>query len=244
MENEWINYQVGTQNFKGILVYDKNRPLPLPTVIVAHAWKGQDDFARKKAQFLAELGYAAFAVDLYGDGKTVETNEDAAAMMMPLFIERKNLRERIGAAYETITRHEIVLKEKVGAIGFCFGGLAVLELLRSGAKLKGVVSFHGLLGNRLGENKAKIAPAASRLHGSLLILHGYQDPLVNQEDIIAVQKEFSDANVDWQMHIYGSAAHAFTNPLANDRKNGMVYDSTSERRSLQAMNNFFSEVFQ
>jgi dienelactone hydrolase len=244
MAKESIDYESNGEKFRGYFAYDEKVKKKRPAVIVAHAWRGQDDFARKKAEFLSELGYVGFAADLYGNGKTVETNDEAAELMTPLFIDRKTLRDRIVAAYHVAAKHEQVDSEKIGAIGFCFGGLTVIELIRSGVNLKGVVSFHGLLGNVLGKHKAKMVTPASKMHGSLLILHGYQDPMVSKEDIDNTQREFSNAKVDWQMHIYGEASHAFTNPIANDPQSGMLYHPRSEQRSLQAMQNFFNEVFE
>lgn len=243
MAGEWIDYQSEGKNFRGYLAYDETDASHRPAVIIAHAWKGQDDFARDKAEFLAELGYVGFAADLYGDGISVETNDEAGAMMAPLFIDRNTLRNRIVAAYNTVAEHERVDAERMGAMGFCFGGLTVIELQRSGVNLKGVVSFHGLLGDTLGDIKAQTVPSADKLYGSLLILHGYRDPLVSKEDIDNAQKEFSKADIDWQMHIYGDASHAFTNPNANEPDSGLLYHQKTEQRSLLTMRNFFSEVF-
>lgn len=244
MKTEWIDYESGGKRFKGYLAHNEKLKNKKPAIVIAHAWRGQDDFARKKAEFLAELGYVGFAADLYGDGLSVDTNEQAAQLMMPLFLDRKELRERIVAAYQAAAGLSLVDPDKMGAIGFCFGGLTVIELLRSGVRLKGVVSFHGLLGYSLGENKAVPFPAAKKLHGSLLILHGYRDPMVSREDIESTQAEFSHAKVDWQMHIYGDASHAFTNPLADEPESGLIYHPRTEQRSIQTMRNFFSEVFE
>lgn len=243
LKTEWVEYQLDGKNFRGYLAYNENTTKPRPTVVVAHAWMGQDAFARQKAELLAELGYVGFAVDIYGDGKCVNSSEDAATLMMPLFIDRDTLRKRIVAGYKTAGEQMMADPAKMGAIGFCFGGLSVIELLRSGVFLKGVVSFHGLLGNALGSTKAHAVPAAQKLHGSLLILHGHKDPLVSKEDIDLAQKEFTKAEIDWQMHIYGKATHAFTNPAADDPESGMMYHPKSEQRALLTMKNFFAEVF-
>lgn len=244
MKKETIDYTCKGKRFRGYLVYNQEDTTPKPCVIIAHAWKGLDAFAKQKAEFLAELGYVAFAADLYGEGKNASTNEDAWELMHPLFINRKELRDRISAAYETVSALECVDRTMIGAIGFCFGGMTVLELLRSGLKLRGIVSFHGLLGNALGEDTAKETPAAPYLHGSVLLLHGHQDPMVSPEDIASIQKELSDARIDWQMHTYGQAAHAFTNPQANDPQSGLMYHPKSEQRSFETMKRFFEEVFE
>lgn len=244
MHSETIAYTCGDSTFKGHLAYDQTSSTPRPVVIVAHAWKGQDDFAREKAEMLAKLGYVGFAADLYGDGKTVESNDEAMAMMSPLFVDRKTLRERIVSAYQTVAKLDIVDETKVGAIGFCFGGLTVIELLRSGVPLRGVVSFHGLLGDTVGDLKAISEPTSEKIQGSLLILHGHKDPLVSTEDIIDIQQDMINRQVDWQMYQYGNASHAFTNPHANDPEMGLLYHAVTEKRSLQAMRNFFNEVFE
>lgn len=239
-----MKYEAEGVYCKGYAVFPNETSSPRPCVVIAHAWRGLDAFARSKAQHLAELGYVGFAADLYGDGKCVESNDEAAALMMPLFMNRKTLRGRIVAAYRAAAGEPGVNKNNMGAIGFCFGGLTVIELLRSGVSLKGVISFHGLLGDTLGDDKAHLAPPAAKMHGSMLILHGYRDPLVSQQDILNMQKELTDANVDWQMHIYGNAMHAFTNPHADDTTLGLLYEPSAEKRSMQTMTNFFEEVFE
>lgn len=243
MITKTLEYQCNgsKSNHKGFLAYEKEGMIR-PAVLVAHAWRGQDDFARSKAEDLAKLGYIALAVDMYGNGLTV-SNEEAPKMMMPLFINRKTLRSRIVTAYKALLQQPNVDKERIGAIGFCFGGLTVLELSRSGEHLKGVVSFHGLLGYQLQEAKADVVVPASNRTGAVLILHGYKDPMVSVTDITDMQKELSEAKLDWQMHIYGNAVHAFTNPQAQEAENGMLYNATAERRSWQTMKLFFEEVF-
>lgn len=244
MKKEWIDYSVDGRFYRGYLVYDGKTTEPRPLVIVSHAWMGQDSFARKKADFLAELGYAGFALDLYGEGIEVESSREAAELMMPLFAQRQELQKRIKKAYEVAANHPICDRKNIGSIGFCFGGLAALELLRSGVLLKGTVGFHALLGDRLGDTAAQRAVKAEQMHGSLLILHGYKDPLVSASDIAEIQKEFSNAHVDWQMHIYGDASHAFTNPEAKDPLSGLIYHPKTEQRALQSMRSFFAEVFE
>ncbi|MGA8165273.1 MAG: dienelactone hydrolase family protein [Waddliaceae bacterium] len=243
MHSEFVKYSSHDLSLHGYLAYDDRDKEQRPAILIAHAWKGQDEFAREKARMLADLGYVGFAVDVYGNGQCVESAEEAKELMIPLFIDRKALRERIAAAFQVLSTHHIVDSSKIGAIGFCFGGLTVIELLKSGAELNGVVSFHGLLGDSLGEIQAQTLPPAEHLHGSLLILHGYRDPMVSQDDIVKTQTEFSKANVDWQMHLFGKAFHAFTSPEANEPESGLLYDSKAERRSLFMMRHFFEEAF-
>lgn len=243
MITETITYECKGVALKGHIVYSGEASAKRPAVIVAHAWRGQDDFARERAHELAELGYVGFAADLYGDGKTAQTDEEALKLMLPLFLDRSLLRERINAAFDVLKSHPYVDAAEIGAIGFCFGGLTVIELLRSGADVAGVVSFHGVLGDKLGEHKATLAPNAKKIEGSLLILHGHDDPLSSAEDICHIQDEFTLAKVDWQMNIYGHTMHAFTNPQAHDLKNGLVFEAIANMRSWREMCNFFEEIF-
>jgi dienelactone hydrolase len=243
MKSKIVDYQCDGVSFKGQVFDSGEAKEKRPVVLVAHAWKGCDSFALNKAQMLADAGYIGFALDLYGDGKVVETNEEALELMMPLFLDRKVLRKRIVAGYHAAQTLEGVDSEKMGAIGFCFGGASVIELLRSGVDLNGVVSFHGLLGNKLGDQQATTAPTAERYSGSLLILHGYQDPMVSNDDIHSIQNELNKKISDWQMHIYGSATHAFTNPEANDQDSGLLFHAQSEQRAIGSMHEFLKEVF-
>lgn len=241
MNREEINYKCGETSCRGYYVYNEIVQEQRPGILLAHAWRGQDDFVREKADSLARLGYVAFAADLYGEGKTAETNEEAEALMVPLFLNRQLLRDRITAAYDTLKQQSYVNKKKIGALGFCFGGLVTIELLRSGADIAGAVSFHGLLGDTLGDHKAETVANANSIKGALLLLHGNDDPMVSDEDIKAIDQEMTAAGVDWQMHTYGKTQHAFTVPEANDPERGTVYNEKAAKRSWQAMQNFFNE---
>lgn len=243
MERHTIEYQSNGTTCKGFLVHNEIVREPRPGILIVHAWKGQDEFARTKAEELARLGFVAFAADIYGEGQQAETDEQAGQLMMPFFKDRQLLRDRINAAYDTLKKQELVDKKNIGAIGFCFGGLTVIELLRSGANIKGAVSFHGVLGNKIGDVSADPAPNAEKMKGSLLILHGNDDPLVSDEDIKNIQSEFTEAKVDWEMIVYGHTAHAFTNPQAKDSSSGLVFNQTASDRSWLAMKNFFNEIF-
>lgn len=241
MQKEILTYEIDGKSYVGYLVRPDHLEDKSPIILVAHAWKGQDDFARQKAQALAELGYIGFAIDLYGEGQCVQSNEEATALMMPLFLDRTLLQKRVRAAYEVACSYPYADAKHVGAIGFCFGGLAAIELLRSGAAVQGVVSFHAILGNQKGENKAQTVPVAENIKGSLLMLHGYEDPLVSQEDIQVIQRELTNAKVDWQMHIYSHTSHAFTVPEAYSPEMGLIFNSQSSQRAWLAMCNFFIE---
>ncbi len=207
-----------------------------PAVMVAHDWTGRNEFACRKADQLAELGYVGFAIDMYGKGKLGQTKDEKIALMQPLMKNRHALQQRILAGFHALKKLDIVDASRIGAIGFCFGGLCVLDLARSGAEVKGVVSFHGLL--HAPEN---IFPQA--IHAKILVLHGYADPMVPPEQVIQFGNEMTQAQVDWQIDMYGNTMHAFTNPEANDPEFGTVYSKQADTRSWLAMTEFFKEVF-
>lgn len=238
-----IEYSLEGKIFQGFLAVKKERPKQ-PGILLAHAWQGQDDFVREKAKWLAEIGYVGFAIDLYGGGVFVESKEEARNLMLPLFVDRKELQKRIKAAYETLKKQPEVDEDRIGAIGFCFGGLTVIELLRSGIGVKGVVSFHAVIGDTMGETKAKTVPIAKGSSGSILILHGYDDPLVTQKDIQVLQEELDQVGIDWQMNIYGHTMHAFTNPKANEGSIGLLFNPKTNRRAWESMQLFFAELFE
>ncbi len=244
MLHEEVSYQIDDDEFIGFLAYpEDDSKQPKPAVLVVHTWMGRDDFACQKARDLAELGYVAFAVDLYGKGKVAINPEEAAHLMEPLFMQRALLQKRLIGALSVLRNHELVNPAKIGAIGFCFGGLSVIELLRSGAPVKGVVSFHGVLGSRLQERQAITVPLAPSIQGALLVLHGYRDPFVSQQDMTDLQEEMTTAGIDWQFNVYGLAAHSFTNLNQHDKESGMYFEPKANSRSWKAMKTFFAEMF-
>jgi dienelactone hydrolase len=242
IKTEIITYTYAGKVFQGFLAAP-SEDQKLPGILIAHAWRGLDDFTRKKAIALAELGYVAFAADLYGNGTTAQTDKEAGELMRPLFLNRQELRETVNAGLDILRNNPLVDPNRLGAIGFCFGGLTVLELFRSGAPLTGAVCFHAVIGNQLGNALAKEEPVAAGIKGKILFLHGHDDPLVSAPDIAHLQTELTNLNVDWQMHIYGNTSHAFTNPEAHDHQTGLIYNACADKRSWQAMRNFFEEVF-
>lgn len=237
MIQETLIYYSGSLKCVGALFTKEKTKRPV--VLVAPAFRGQDDFAREQARRLADLGYVGLALDIYGNGTSVTTNEEAAALMMPLYVDRKELRNRMIAGVEAAKTLPYADTGRMGAIGFCFGGLAAIELLRSGAPLKGVVSFHGVLSH----DQAKTEPTYP-IQGSLLVLDGAQDPLVPWSDLENLKKEMTDAGADWEIDIYGHTVHAFTNPEVHDKKSGLAYNPKIAKRAFQKMENFFHEVFE
>jgi dienelactone hydrolase len=206
-----------------------------PLVLVAHTWKGRSVFEDKKVQALNELGYAALSIDIYGGGINGQSVLENQALIEPFVSDRKLFRKRLISAVDFAKTIEGIDVSKIAMIGFCFGGLAAIELARSGYDLSGCVSFHGLL-NQSNE-------PFNQVNTKLLVLHGDLDPMVSSEQILALQDEMTESQADWQFISYGNTHHAFTNPEANDVEMGTVYNHDSDKRSWIAMSNFLEEVF-
>ncbi|MEQ1738699.1 MAG: dienelactone hydrolase family protein [Methyloglobulus sp.] len=207
-----------------------------PAVLISHAWGGRDGFVADKARKLAGLGYVGFALDMYGKGVLGADKEENAKLMQPFMADREKLQKRIKTALNAVSLLPWVDDKKIAAIGFCFGGLCVLDLARTGVDIKGVVSFHGLLG--VPDNTQ-----GNKIKAKVLALHGRDDPMGLPEQVLAFQEEMTQAGADWQFVSYGHTVHAFTNPVANDPDFGTVYQADADRRSWQAMQNFFAEIF-
>ena len=236
LKTQKIDYYDGDVLLEGYCAYEESGKDKRPAVLVAHDWSGKNDFACYKAEKLAELGYVGFAIDMYGKGKTGQTKEEKMALMQPLMQNRADLQKRILAAFNTVTQLDMVNSSRIGAIGFCFGGLCVLDLARSGAEVKGVVSFHGML-------QAPESASSATIKAKVLALHGFDDPMVTADQVMNFGAEMTQAKVDWQMHMYGHTMHAFTNPQANDPGFGTVYSKIADQRSWVGMKDFFGEIF-
>jgi len=235
MAEEKVVYRDGDVEMQGHLVVADAADGPRPLVLVSHTWEGQTDFERAKAKMLSELGYVGFALDNYGGGQTGSTTDENLALMMPLMDDRPALQRRLTAALEAAKGHAAVDASRVAIMGFCFGGLCALDLARTGADLRGAISFDGLFTtDGLPDRGVK---------AKLLALHGYEDPMVEPEEITAFANEFTKAGADWQLHAYGGTQHAFTNPQAHNDEMGMNYSATAEARAMQSMKNFLAAVF-
>lgn len=236
-----VGYLDGDVLLEGFFAYDDEFDGRRPGVIINHAWAGRNAFAEEKAIELAELGYFAFAVDMYGKGITGSNNDECAALMQPFIDDRAMLLKREAAALYAVKLMPWVDDNKIAAIGFCFGGLCVLDLARSGAEILGVVSFHGLLNPPVIEQNDNDIES---IKAKVLILNGADDPMVSDEQLLAAQEEFTRVGADWQVHNYGHTMHAFTNPAANDPGFGTVYQADADKRSWQAMQSFLAEIFE
>ena len=232
-----VGYLDGGVLLEGFFAYDDSTEGRRPAVMINHAWAGRNDFVEDKALKLAELGYFAFAVDMYGKGILGQSIDENAGLMQPFMDDRGMLLKRMEASLYAMKLMPWVDNKKIAAIGFCFGGLCVLDLARSGVDIKGVVSFHGLL-------DAPEETESKKIKSKVLVLHGNDDPMGPTEQVVALQQELTQAGADWQIHNYGNTMHAFTNPVANDPDFGTVYQADADKRSWIAMNNFLTEIFE
>lgn len=212
---------------------DKNAP----GVLIVHQWMGLTDYEKGRAKQLAELGYNVFALDIYGKGNRPADRGEAGKMSGKFKGDRELYRRRLSLGLAQLRKLTQGNKDNIAAIGYCFGGTGVLELARSGADIKGVVSFHGGLDSPTPDD-------GKNIKAKVLVCHGADDPFVPAAGIDAMKKEFNDAGVDWQMIYYSGAVHSFTQPMAgNDNSKGAAYNKKADMRSWEAMKQFFNEVF-
>lgn len=237
LKTQTMEYKQGDTVLKGYLAYDDAATEKRPGVLVVPEWWGLNDFPRGRAEELAKLGYVAFAADIYGNGKTTSDPREAGQLAGALKKDRALLRARVNAGLEALRRQPPVDPARLAAIGFCFGGTAVLELARSGADVAGVVCFHGNLDTPNPDDARKIK-------AKVLALLGGDDPNVPMTEVAAFANEMRQANVDWQVTLYGGAVHSFTNPAAGlDPKRGAAYNEDADVRSGLALRAFLAERF-
>jgi dienelactone hydrolase len=230
-------YKIGDAEHEGYIARPKDAK-NAPAVLIVHDWKGESAFTKDRADELAKLGYIAFAVDLYGKGKRAATTEEAGALAGPFRKDRMLYRKTMQASLEELKKQPGVDPKKIAAMGFCFGGTAVLELARSGADVLGVVSFHGGLepGN-LDDGK--------NIKGKVLVLHGTIDPAVPPEHVAKFMTEMNTAKVWYRFVGYPLSVHAFTNPAAgNDITKTSAYNADSATQAYAEMRAFFTLIFQ
>ena len=233
-----IAYRDGSANLLGFLADDETKSGRRPGVLVVHEGLGLNDHAMERTRRVAGLGYVALAADMFGDRRQASTLEEARALIGELRATPGKLRARARAALSTLAALPQVDPERLGAIGFCFGGSTVLEMARDGADLMAVVSFHGVL--------TTDAPAAiGEVKASVLVCTGADDPLAPADHVIAFAREMRAAKVaDWQIIGYGNTLHGFTNPSADGSiMPAALYDESADRRSWLSMAGLFSEVF-
>jgi dienelactone hydrolase len=237
MATKDIDYHDGELALRGFLAYDETSGGKRPGILVAHEAWGLGEHAMDKTRTLADMGYIAFAADLFGNRKQITDIAEAGAIIGDLRQDPMKLRNRALAALRVLATLPQVDSTRLGAIGFCFGGTAVLELARGGADIRGVVCFHGSL-----DTSSPASPG--RIKSSVLVCTGSNDPMIPPSQLNAFTDEMRNAEVDWQMTIYGSTVHSFTNPAADGSISpGILYNKKSDERSWRAMRSFFEDRF-
>ena len=236
---ENVSYSANGTALNGFVAYDAARSGARPGVLVIHEWWGLDDYIRGRAKMLAELGYTALAVDMYGDGQTADNPDDAGALMNGVLSDMGQGTARIKAAYETLAGHANTDAERMAAIGYCFGGAMVLHAARIGMDLNAVVSFHGALGSFH-------KPGPGEVKANVLVCHGAADALVPDEDVANFKAEMDAAGANYTFNAYDGALHGFSNPnaTANGQKYGLplAYDEAVDNQSWSDMKALFDRV--
>ncbi len=231
-----IPYRHDDVELEGVLFHDDAKPGKLPAVLVVHEWWGLNDFAREKARGLAELGYAAFAVDMYGKGRATNDPGEAGKLAGPFRENAELWRRRFKATLDAVHDHPRVDHQRIAAIGFCFGGTTVLHAAAAGYDLKAVVSFHGSLPQITAED-------AARIKARVLVLHGAADTLVPDAALAAFQDALRSSKADWQIVTYGGAKHGFMNAEADKLgMPGVGYDARAAQRAWREMQVLFEEA--
>ncbi|MCB0393831.1 MAG: dienelactone hydrolase family protein [Bdellovibrionales bacterium] len=237
LESKNHEYKIGDKTYEGYVAYPKGIEKRFSAILMIHNWMGVTQETKEQANRFAEQGYFVFAADVYGKGVRPKDSSEAGAQATIYKSDRALFRKQLKAALAEMNKFPQVNKSSEAAVGYCFGGTGVMELARSGAPLKGFVSFHGGLDSLNPKEGAKIK-------GRVLALHGAIDPFVKPEDLAAFEKEMNDHNVDYQLVKYGGTVHSFTDKGAGtDIKKGAAYNKDSDRRSFQAAQNFLHEIF-
>jgi len=237
IQEKKVSYQYDDAKMTGYLYWDDAVKGKRPGVLVIHEWWGLNDYAKKRARMLAELGYVAFAADMYGDDKVTTTPDQAREWMQAVTADVEGWRERALLGHEQLLASGMVDADSTAAIGYCFGGATVLQMSYSNAPVKGVVSFHGALPAAPAEMKGKIKP-------QILVLHGHADSFVAPEVVTNFRNKLDEAEAVWEMNTYGGAKHGFTNPDAGKAGiKALEYNEMADKRSWKRMQVFFNELF-
>ncbi len=237
VKSKVVDYKQGSTPLQGFLAWDDAAKGKRPGIIVVHEWWGQNQHARDSALRLAKQGYVAFALDMYGKGKVTTHPKDAQAFMAEATKDPKAMDARFKAALDILEKDPHVDPNKIGAIGYCFGGGVVLNEARQGADLKAVATFHGALRT---DNPAKPGAVKPRL----LVMTGAADPMVTPEQVEAFKKEMTEAGAKFEVIIYPGAKHAFTNrDAAKAGMDALVYNADADKKSWAEMLRLFKQVF-
>jgi dienelactone hydrolase len=237
VQSKPVAYQHDGVTLKGHLFWNDAVTGKRPGVLVVHEWWGLNDYAKKRAEMLAQLGYVAMAIDMFGDGKVTTHPKEAGEMAGAVRANLKNWQGRAQSGLKTLQAQPLVDATKIAAIGYCFGGSTALQLAISGADLAAVVSFHGT-------PPTVTTDEAKAIKAKILICHGAEDTFTTEKNCEAFRAALSKAKVDYQFHYFGGAKHGFTVPHSEDAGvDGLHYDAAADRRSWQMMQDLFKEAF-
>lgn len=235
VKTEVVEYKEGKTPLEGFMAFDDSAKGPRPAVLIVHQWMGLTDNEKMRAQMLAEKGYVAFAMDIYGKGVRPTSVDEAGKLAGQYKENRKLYRDREMAAYTLLKKDKRVDPKHIIIMGYCFGGMGALEMGRAGVPLAGFVSFHGDLSN-------PSAKDTKNFKGPVLVLHGAIDPYT-KDQVAGFMTEMNDARVDYQFISYANAVHAFTQKEAgNDNSKGAAYNEKADKRSWEALIDFLGEV--
>jgi len=239
LKEDNVTYTGDNVTMNGYVVYDETKQGARPAVLVIHEWWGLNDYTKKRARQLAELGYIAMALDMYGNGKTADNPDAAGKLATPFYKNPQMMKARFDAALEKLKTYPQADPNNVAVMGYCFGGAQSLNLARMGEDLKGAVSFHGnLIGVPLDKSKLK---------ADILVCHGAADPFVPQDEVKKFRQQMDSAGVKYTFKAYEGAVHAFTNPnataLGEKFKIPIKYDPAADTASWNDMREFFARIF-
>jgi len=241
IQTQKVEYTSGGDQLTGFLAYDDAVKGKRPGILVVHEWWGHNKHARERARMLAELGYTAFALDMYGTGKLADHPKKAGEFMNAAFKDWEGSQAKFNEAKKFLQAHETVDADRIGAIGFCFGGAVSLRMARGGADLDGVVAFHSALPNQPPLSKGQVT-------ASVLVINGSADGFLAPDAVASFVKEMAAANADFSYMSLKGVRHSYTNPLADEFSKkfsipAMKYDKQADQRAWKAMQNFFQRVF-
>jgi dienelactone hydrolase len=229
-----FDYTHDAIDFEGVMV--SGADADAPTVLVFHGMEGRSDAQVEFCRKLAALGYRSVAVDLFGRAATRGGPDACAAAMAALLDDRDAMRDRLFSVVDVMTKLPTVHPDAMAAIGFCFGGLCMLDLARQGTHLAAVASFHGLV-------TPLPAPPSFPITAKVSVYHGWDDPFATPDDVVALAAELTSRGADWQLHAYGHAMHAFMAPFANAPERGIQFSEQTSRRAWQSAVEFLAETF-
>ena len=239
IKEEMVSYKAGDVTFKGFVAFDESIKGKRPVVLIVHEWWGLNDYTKMRARKLAELGYIAMAIDLFGNGKNAINPKEAQDFTMPFYKDPQLAKSRLDAAIKKIKEFAQADPNNIAAIGYCFGGFVVLNYAKLGADLKGVVSFHGGLGG--------IPVNKKLLKAKILVCHGASDKFVSQNDVDAFKHQLDSIGATYSFKIYANATHAFTNPdatrLGKEFNMPIEYNAQADKDSWNDMKTFLSRIF-